>query len=273
MKKNYKELKEYFLVTIIFAWFSWLLSMYIAIKSHTYIPLDDRIFTIMKNGFNNFNQFIASFLFFIGTLGPIVGAMFLKYKYKKPILFKFNKLDYNNLIIAVILPLILMLLSLFTPFLLNHVRFEYMIPFIFIVMLLIIQLLFSTFTIIGWLLYFYPILEKKYKLIKSSYILGLFWGLSMLPIIIYVSYQYNALYIFFNVITLIATTVPLALILNWLYKKTSNVALVIFTYAWFKTVYMTFMIIVMETVLPTMFVILGLWLINFYIIEKNKKYL
>ena len=273
MKKGYKELKEYFLITIIFTWSFWLLSMYFAIKSHTYIPLDDRIFTIIKNGFNNTNQLIVSILFLLGTLGPLVGALFLKFKYKKELDFKIKKLDYKYLLGVIIFPIVLLSFGLFIPMLINKVNLEYIVPLKSIIILLLIHIFLSTSTILGWFCCFYPVLEKKYKLIKASYILGLIWSLNVLPVIIYLSYQYHSLYVLFNVIGLITTTMPIALALSWLYNRTKNILVVIFAYAWFKTMLIVFTSLTSELVLPTLFVILGLWLLNYYLIENNKKYL
>ena len=273
MKKNFKELREFFIVTVIFAWSFWLLSMYVAIKSHTYIPLDDRIFTILLNGFNNTNQQIASVLFFIGTLGPLVGALYIKFKYKKEISLKIKKFDYKYLLLVILFPIVLLFFSLIIPALIDKLKLEYIIPISSMLKVLLIQLVFSFFTIIGWFCCFYPVLEKKYKIIKASYLLGLVWSLNILPIIIYISYHYHSLYTFFNVVGLIATTLPLSLALAWIYDKTKNVALVIFAYAWFKTILIILMSLTLELVIPTMIFILGLWLVNYYLIETNKQYL
>jgi uncharacterized protein len=271
MKNRFKEIKVYLLVTILFTWLFWILSMYLAIKNHTFIPLDDRIANVINNGFHNNNQILVTFLFLVGTLGPLVGYFFVKKEYNIDLVIKVNKIDYKYLLLVTLFPIILFSLGLIIPFLLDKVRFEYFYSFLMFINVLLIQVLLSTISIISWFGFVFPYFEKKYKLIRASYIVGLLWSIWMLPIIIYISYQYGTLVTFYNVFGLLTMTTALSLLLAWLYKKTKNIILVIFAYAWFKTMLMSFSNSSHDLVLPILFTILGLWVVNYCLITKKIK--
>jgi hypothetical protein len=269
MKNSFKEIKVYLLVTVLFTWLFWILSMYLAIKNHTFIPLDDRIANVINNGFHNNNQILVTILFLIGTLGPLVGYFFVKKEFNVDLVIKLKKFDNKYLLMIVLFPIIIFSLGLIIPFLLDKVRFEYLYSLLMFINILLIQILLSSISIISWFCFVFPYLEKKYKLINSSYIVGLLWSLWMLPIIIYISYQYGLLVTFYNIFGLLSMITALSLLLAWLYKKTQNIILVIFAYAWFKTMLMAFSNISLELVLPVLFTILGLWVVNYYVIKKK----
>lgn len=271
MRKKFKEIVTYLTISISFTWFFWILSMYLAIKNNTYIPIDERMFSIFNNGFNSNIQFVVSMLFFIGVFGPIVGLFYLKYKYHKKITLKKSKLNYKDLMLIVLATILIFSLSLLIPLLIDRVRFEYFVPIKLGLILFVVQSILSFPIIFGWFTYIYPYFKKEYKLIKGSYLLGLLWALSTVPTIIYLSYQYQPIYILINIVGTFALVLPLTLILAWIYEKTKNIFIIIIAYSCFKTMMMMFFAMSIEIVMSVLSLTLLLWLINYYILEKNKE--
>jgi uncharacterized protein len=82
---------------------------------------------------------------------------------------------------------------------------------------------------IGWTGFAYKKLRLKYTVLKSSIILGLFWGLWHLPVIDFLGATYpHKQYLLPFFIAFIAILVAMRLIMMWVYSKTESMPLVQF---------------------------------------------
>ena len=118
MKKITKELNIYILVTVLFSWILWILSMYYAIKNHLVLPYDDRIVGLFNIGFSSLLQEILFFIFTLGFFGPLLGYLVINKIFNLKKLLQFKIVERKTVAYYFLIPFIIFVLTLFLLFVL-----------------------------------------------------------------------------------------------------------------------------------------------------------
>jgi membrane protease YdiL (CAAX protease family) len=270
MKKIFKEENVYYLIAIMVTWTLWITAMYVAIKNYVYIPHGDRIISILVNGYQNEFQEVAHFIFSLAVYGPLLGYLFVKLIFKKKDILKFKKFKFKYLLFVLLYPFFIFSFSLLAPFTLGEVNLSYMHPIWAVLVFLLLQLVTSGTEEFGWRGYLQPLFEKKYGFIKASYVVGLMWSVWHYPFIVYLNYDFGVIATIFSLIGFTLLTIPQAIILAWLYKKTNNILLVVFAHAWANTMSLFILGLTTNTMIPTVIIAILTWVLASYLTKEFK---
>ena len=272
MKKVIKELLKnenlFFGITVLFTWFFWIIAMVLAIKNHVYIPYNDRVIGIIVNGYISNIQILSHILFIIGIYGPLFTYLLFKYKFNKRIKLSLKSFDKKWYAIVILYPIILFAIAIFLPYLFNEVNFDYMYPLWAVPVFLIIQLVTSATSELGFRGYLLPTIEKKYGWLKASYMIGLMWSVFTFPFVIYLNYQFGIINTLAALIIFTLFMIPQSVIATYLYNKSKNILLTIFAHAWFNVMFFFILGLTLETVVPNLVIIVLTWLVAVYVYKN-----
>ncbi|MGH3148502.1 MAG: CPBP family glutamic-type intramembrane protease, partial [Rubrobacter sp.] len=145
-------------------------------------------------------------------------------------------------LIVFLLPLALALLSLTAGVLLGGLRFDSyspLVPLAFFVPFLLYMIVFTGFAEEpGWRGFALPHLQDRYSAVKSSWILGVLWGVWHFPFIIYynLSTGIPAMALIPVLLGLVLGIVGWTIVNTWIYNSTESVFLMILLHGWYNTV-------------------------------------
>lgn len=268
MKKNLKKLNIYLISTFIFTWVLWITAMYFAITKYVSIPYNEGLLSIVLNGYNSPLQALLYIVFSLAVYGPFAAIYITALITKDKVKFKFKWADYRWFILVTIYPILVFLIGISYSVVTKQYDFNYMLPLWGLPILLIYQLATSATEELGWRHYLQPLLQKKYSLLISLYIIGLIWSVWHYPFIVYLNYQYGLWPTIMALIGFSLLTIPQAVIMGYLYDRTKSIPLLMFFHAWMNVVSYYILSISVNTFTPTFVVAITTWLVAAYI-EKH----
>lgn len=89
----------------------------------------------------------------------------------------------------------------------------------------------------GWRGFALPRLQSRYTAEKSSWILGIAWGIWHFPFIIYYNYAFGIIPLLFSLLGLTLGIVGWTIVNTWIYNNTQSVFLMIILHGWGNTVH------------------------------------
>lgn len=89
----------------------------------------------------------------------------------------------------------------------------------------------------GWRGFALPRLQARYSAEKSSWILGVLWGVWHFPFIIYYNYGNGLIPLLFSLLGLTLGIVGWSIVNTWIYNNTGSVFLIILLHGWGNTVH------------------------------------
>ena len=145
-------------------------------------------------------------------------------------------------VVVFVVPVALALISLAVAALIGGLRLDSyspLVPLPYFVPFLLYMLVFTgLFEEPGWRGFALPHLQSKYSAEKSSWILGVLWGLWHVPFIIYYNLSLGApvLALIPILVGLVLGTVGWTIVNTWIYNSTESVFLMIVLHGWYGTV-------------------------------------
>lgn len=174
------------------------------------------------------------------------------------------------------LPLGLCLASLLIGYVLSGfqmVNFNFLVPVALFFPFLLYMIIFTGLAEeIGWRGYALPELQKKYTAEKSSWILGVAWGLWHLPVNVLPVYLRGELQVPFVITILLALTfgiVGWTIVLTWIYNKTKSLWLIVLLHGVTNT-FQSYLILSSDNYAASMIFGILPWAIAWYLEKKDK---
>lgn len=236
----WKRLLYYFGLTYAITWTCWILAMIFLTLGNYPIPSNLTFFSLLDNEEMSIEQFWLTILFNIGTYGPFISAVCIllvfydkdqiRNYFRRFVHFKVDLKWYLYIIlIPVVQTIIYMLLNFINPPQEgSFIQFNY--PWYYLFLLFINQTLSSGLEEPGWRGFATPEMQKVKNAEDSGYFIGIFWAIWHFPFLIVL---YSELYagavwlIILSLVGYIALTIPMAIIMVWLYNNTQSIGLMI----------------------------------------------
>lgn len=145
--------------------------------------------------------------------------------------------------IVVLLPLLLAAVSLALAFLANGLQpfdFEFLLPWTAFLPLLLYMLICTGLAEeVGWRGYALPELQRRHSAERSSWLLGIGWGLWHIPSVLVGPYLLGSVQLAMVIPILLGLTLGIVgwtIVITWIYNHTHSVFWVIVLHGWFNTV-------------------------------------
>lgn len=227
-------------------------------------------------------EFTPFFLLFTFSFGPtiagiIVTALFkgmagLRDLFTRTVKYK---LPVKWYLLIVLIPLLLNLVSLALGFLftgLQPIQYSFLVPLSLFLPFLFYMIIFTGLQEeLGWRGYALPELQKHYTAEKSSWILGIAWGLWHLPANLAMPFLAGELSIPFVITIILALTfgtVGWTIVITWFYNNTHSVFLIILLHGIMNTLQSYLVLSSNNPIAPILVAILP-WAIANYLLKKH----
>lgn len=239
-KRIWKRLLFYFGLTYAITWTCWIIAMLFLSIGNYPIPSNLTFFSLLENAEMSTQQFWLNILFNIGTYGPFISAVCvllvfydknqLKNFFRRFVHFKVDLKWYLYIIlIPIVQTVIYLLLNFITPPQGGSIiQFNY--PWYYLFLLFLNQTFTSGLEEPGWRGFATPEMQKIKNAEDSGYFIGIFWAVWHFPflIVLYLDiYAGSAWLIILSLVGYIALTIPMAIIMVWLYNNTQSIGLMI----------------------------------------------
>lgn len=184
------------------------------------------------------------------------------------------KLPVKWYLFIVAIPLLLSLASLALGYVvggLQPIQFNFLVPLSLFIPFFLYMIIFTGLQEeLGWRGYALPELQKKYTAEKSSWILGIAWGLWHLPANLAMPFLAGELTIPFVAIMLLALTLGIVgwtIVITWFYNNTNSVFLIILLHGMFNTLQSYLILSSSNPVAPMLITILP-WVLAHYLLKR-----
>lgn len=242
-KESKKYLILYFFLAYLITWVCWIIGIYLLSENGYPIPSIDTIITRLENGYINSQHRLYSYLFMIGTYGPMIAAI-LVITFKDGIagirslmksILRFRIKPFWFLII-VLIPLGSYFIMLFVNSLSgNNIVAAFSFPHSLWIYLFVFlnQIVTSGLEEVGWRGFATPEYQKFQNAEDSGFMIGLLWGLWHTPFLIYLynSMDIQPFLMFLYVGGYMMMIAPMGIITVWLYNNTKSTGLLILSHA------------------------------------------
>lgn len=276
------QLPIFFLLTFLITWIAQITAYNFAFVNGHELTNEANVhhFLDLLNG-NIDSGFLPYYLLFIFSFGPslaglIVTAMFKGKKGLKGLYIQLTnfRIPMKWYLFAILIPLGLNLASLGLGYVLSGfqpIEFNFLVPLSLALPFLLYMIIFTGLQEeIGWRGYALPELQKKFSAEKSSWILGVAWGLWHLPANLAVPFLNGTLTVPFVITILLALTLGIVgwtIVLTWFYNNTKSLFLIIFIHG-FMNILQSYLILSSNNQLaPILYGVLP-WVVATYLLKK-----
>jgi membrane protease YdiL (CAAX protease family) len=239
-KVSKKPIIMFFLLTYLITWTAWIISIIVLNINGDPIPSHLNFFDRLENGYNSGLHRIMTYLFTIGTIGPMISAIIvIKIYYGNEELKKFFKsfikfkVEFKWYIIIIAIPFVLSMLSIMFNLIsggdISGV-FAIESSFIAYTLLFINQVFTSGLEEPGWRGFATPEMQKFKNAEDSGFYIGIFWGIWHFPFLIYLYTTVMEMEVFLIVLTLVgyvALIIPMSIVNVWIFNNTKSTGILI----------------------------------------------
>ena len=276
------QIAIFFLLSFIITWTAQILAYQFAAKNNYPLTNEANLLHLLNFLQGNLTpSFIPYFLLFTFSFGPTIAGIIVTalFKGRQGLRNLVSQLIRINITIkwylfALIIPISLCLTSLAVGFILNGfqpIRYDFLLPISLSIPLLLYMIFFTGLAEeVGWRGYALPELQKKYSAEKSSWILGIVWGLWHLPANLAMPFFKGELTIPFVIIIILALTfgiVGWTIVLTWFYNNTKSLFLIILIHGLTNTLQSYLILSSNNSAANMIFGILP-WAIAIYLLKK-----
>lgn len=240
------QLPIYFLLAFAITWFAQITAYLYANKNNIKITNEENLFHIgdLLTG-NLAPGFAPYFLLFSFSFGPTIAGIVVTslFKGKAGLVNLWERLKKVRIpgkwiLLIFAIPLIWNLIALGIGFAANGlkpVEFDFLVPLALAIPLFLYMFLFTGLAEeIGWRGYALPELQTKYTAEKSSWILGIFWGLWHIPSVMLVQYLQGELTPPAAISLLFGLTLGIVgwtIVITWIYNNTESLFWIVVLHA------------------------------------------
>lgn len=229
-------------------------------------------------------EFLPYYLLFVFSFGPTIAGIIVTALFKgksglKNLLARTTKykLEIKWYLLVIIVPLLLSVISLLLGYVLSGfqpIEFNFLVPVSLFIPFLLYMIIFTGLQEeLGWRGYALPELQKKYSAEKSSWILGIAWGLWHIPANLAAPFLSGQLSVPIVVVTLLALTIGIVgwtIVNTWFYNNTESVFLIILLHGITNTLQSYIVLSSSNQTAPMIYGILP-WVLATYLLKKHGK--
>jgi membrane protease YdiL (CAAX protease family) len=234
-----RALVVYFVLAYFFTWLCWIPSMLVALGEGWLLP--PPFVNLVSLSFTSGGQAVLFLIFTLGNYGPLMAAVIssLLFGGRSALgeLWKGLKrwrVGVYWLLAAVFLPVVLNLVTI-APAVFGGVGFSSSVPLELFFLYLGYQVVTSGFEEFGWRGFALPRLQGSRSAERSSWILGILWGVWHLPYVAFISYALNPWLAVDNMFGTLLSIIGLTFVYTWLFNSTGSILLMVGFHGWWNT--------------------------------------
>lgn len=241
----------FFFIAFSITWFCWILAIVLAERNDLALSNEDNLLHL----FDLFSLGLApgqaaAFIIFVLGAGPLVAALLVTWATSgwRGIEELWGRITKWRVaprwyLIVFLLPVALALLSLAAGVLLGGLRLDSyspLLPLAYFVPFFLFTTVFSgLYEEPGWRGFALPHLQSRYSAVKSSWILGILWGVWHWPFTIYYIAADYPIFALIPVLVIgVLGVVGYTIVNTWIYNSTGSVFLMILLHGWYNTVHL-----------------------------------
>jgi membrane protease YdiL (CAAX protease family) len=229
----------YFVLAYFFTWLCWIPTILVAIGQGWMLP--PAFTNLVSLNFTTAEQAIVFLVFTLGNYGPLMAAVISSLLaggrpalHQLLIGVKRWRVGFYWLLVAIFLPIILNLITI-APAILVGSGYSPSVPLQLFLLYTGYQIITSGFEEFGWRGYALPCLQSRRTAERSSWILGILWGIWHLPYVAFLSYALNPFLAVDNMFGTLLSIVGLTFVYTWLYNNTRSILMMITFHGWWNT--------------------------------------
>jgi hypothetical protein len=267
-----KSLLFYVIIAYSITWVFWITAILLGYEDISFVKL-------IHGDFETPKQLILFLVFRIGAYGPLIASLLVTYYF-----FKLDglkdlwrritkwKIKFKWYLYALLIPIVLNLIVVFVGMLIGITFDEFFksnIPLTFIFIYFFYEIITSGMEEPGWRGFALDNLQKKFTAEKSSWILGLIWGVWHYPFVISLYLSGGIIATIFSLAGFTMAIIGQTIIYTWLYNNTKSVFITILHHAWGNTA-TTFILGTVATHNPVIGLFTGIvtWGLAFLLLKK-----
>jgi len=266
-----RALVIYFVLAYFFTWLCWIPTILVAMGQGWVLP--PPFPNLIGLNFASGAQAAAFLVFTLANYGPLFAAVTSALLTGgRPALrqlwsgLKRWRVAPYWLLAAILLPVILNLATC-APAILTEVGYSPSVPLQFFLLYLGYQIITSGFEEVGWRGFALPRLQGSRTANKSSWILGILWGVWHFPYVMYISYALHPLLAVDNLFFTLMSIIGLTFIYTWLYNTTESTLMLIAFHGWWNTLTL-YMVSAFSYPLGTLLAPVLTWIVAIILVRK-----
>lgn len=233
-----KKATIYYTSTILFTWACWLASIVYASVNDIPLLFNEGVYAIFTGADTTTKQVGLFLLFTLAAYGPIFGVVMAKRLTPTRGPEDSRELRDDKQLKWLVLVFLYPLLVFGVALLISVVMTGFSqgltpptMPYWFIPLFFLFQLVTSGLEEVGWRGYLQPVLQKKYIAEKACLMVGILWSVWHYPLLVYMNWEQGPFVILLTLAGYTMLTIPQAYVLGFLYNSTKSLLWCIFLHA------------------------------------------
>lgn len=278
MELTMKKASIYYISTLVFSWACWIASMVYASVKGVPLLFNEGIYTVLAASGTTSNQVWLFLIFTLAPYGPLFGVLMAKK------LTRTGGLEDNRSVrdqqqakwfaFVFLYPIIIFGAALLVSLVVTGFSqglAEPTMPYWFLPVFFLFQLVTSGIEEVGWRGYLQPVLQKKYIAEKVCLIVGILWSIWHYPLLIYMNWSLGPFVVVLTLAGYTMLTIPQAYVLGFVYNSTKSLLWCIVLHAWANTVSAYLLVTSPLPQLTPILVAVTVWLIAEFLVRKYGK--
>lgn len=244
-------LLAFFLIAFAITWTLWIPGLVLASRSGFALGNEDNMLHLLDllSLRLSMGEAVTYAIFTLGTAGPLVGSLVVTWVTGGrgaigELWARITKwrVELGWYLTVFLLPVALALVSLAAAVLIGGLRLDSYTPLLPLAYFIPFYLYMLVFTGLaeepGWRGFALPRLQSRYSAVKSSWILGVLWGVWHFPFIVYFNLSAGApvLALIPVLVFSVLGTVGWTMVNTWIYNSTESVFVMVLLHGWYNTV-------------------------------------
>lgn len=278
MDMTMRKASVYYISTLLFSWICWIASMVYAAANGIPLLFNEGVYAIFTAADTTAVQVWLFLIFTLAPYGPLFGVMMAKWLTRtrdaEDSRAVRDQKQMKWFVFVFLYPIIVFGTALLVSFMMTGFSQGFApptMPYWFLPLFFLFQLVTSGIEEMGWRGYLQPVLQKKYIAEKACLIVGILWSIWHYPLLVYMNWAQGPFVILLTLAGYTMLTIPQAYVLGFVYNSTKSLLWCIVLHAWANTVSAYLLVSSPLPQLTPILVAVTVWLIAEFLVRKYGK--